>query len=107
LDAQGAVNIWMGDAPHQLTMLSSDMQDIGAGMAQNGDLTYYVIDCGLATGSAPAPTISSGGPVITVSGTPVTQEATIPAAVVSTLTKRGTLPYRSAGTDFVANCTGI
>ncbi len=89
LDAQGAVNIWMGDAPHQLTMLSSDLQDIGAGVAQNGDLTYYVIDCGLAAGSAPVPTLSSGGPVITVSGTPITQEATIPAAIVSTPDGKG------------------
>ena len=89
LNAQGAVNIWMGDAPHQLTMLSSDLQDIGAGVAQDGDLTYYVIDCGLAAGSAPAPTLSSGGPVITVSGTPVTQEATIPAAIVSTPDEKG------------------
>jgi len=91
LDAQGAVNIWMGDAPHQLTMLSSDLQDIGAGMAQNGDLTYYVIDCGLAAGSVPVPTLSSGGVVITVSGTPVTQEATIPAAIVSTPDGKGNI----------------
>ena len=47
LDAQGAVNNWMGDAPHQGTMLSSTLHDIGAGVAQDGNLYYYVIDCAL------------------------------------------------------------
>jgi len=97
LDAQGAVNSWMnmGDAPHQLTMLSPDLQDIGAGVAQVGDIYYYVIDCGLASGSAPVPTVSNGGPVIVVSGTPstqvATQEVTIAPAIVSTPDNKGNI----------------
>ena len=89
LDAQGAINYWMGDAPHQLTMLSSDLQDIGAGVAQDGDFYYYVIDCGLAKGSSVVPTLSSGGTAIAVSGTPNTQEATIAVAIVSTPDEKG------------------
>jgi len=95
LDAQGAINYWMGDAPHQLTMLSSDLQDIGAGVAQDGDFNYYVIDCGLASGSAPLSTVSNGGPVVVVSGTPstqqATQEVTIAPAIVSTPDGKGNI----------------
>ena len=59
LDAQGAVNNWMGDAPHQETMLSTALQDIGAGVAQAGNINYFVIDCGLARGASIA--ADSGG----------------------------------------------
>ena len=92
LDAQGAVNNWMGDAPHQGTMLSSALQDIGAGVGHAGDIYYYVIDCGLARGAS-IPAVTSGvGTTIAVSGTPgtlVTLEATIPAAIVSTPDEKG------------------
>jgi LysM repeat protein len=94
LTAQGAINYWMGDAPHQLTMLSSDLQDIGAGVGQSGDYYYYVIDCGLARGSSPSSIISTssiGVATISVSGTPVTQEATIPAAIISTPDEKGNI----------------
>ena len=89
LDAQGAVNNWMGDAPHQGTMLSSTLQDIGAGVVQDGDLYYYVIDCGLARGASVPSIPTSAGTVIEVSGTPATREATIPAAIVSTPDGKG------------------
>jgi LysM repeat protein len=39
-----AVNAWMGDAPHQNTMLSQNLTEIGAGVAYAGDRIYYVID---------------------------------------------------------------
>ena len=83
LDAQGAVNIWMGDAPHQLTMLSSDLQDIGAGMAQNGDLTYYVIDCGLAAGSVPVPRVVERATVGVTPGLVATLSAEFPTEFVA------------------------
>jgi len=91
LNAQDVINYWMGDAPHQLTMLSADLQDIGAGVANNGDSYFYVIDCGLARGSSAQPPVSSQAPVISVSGTPVTQEATIPAVVLSTPDGKGNI----------------
>lgn len=91
LDAQGAINYWMGDAPHQLTMLSADLQDIGAGVGQSGDFFYYVIDCGLATGSNSVQPTSNSGSVVVVSGTPATFEATIPVAIVSTPDAKGNI----------------
>ena len=91
MNAQGAINYWMGDAPHQLTMLSADLQDIGAGVGHDGNLYYYVIDCGLAKGSAPVATLSGAGPVISVSGTSITQEATIALAIVSTPDEKGNI----------------
>jgi uncharacterized protein YkwD len=89
LDAQGAVNNWMGDAPHQGTMLSSTLQDIGAGVSQDGNIYYYVIDCALARGASAPSTPSGEGTVIAMSGTPATQEATIPVAIVSTPDDKG------------------
>jgi len=55
LTAQEAVNAWMGDAPHQNTMLSTTLQDVGAGIAVVGDYVYYTLDASLSTGSSPAP----------------------------------------------------
>jgi uncharacterized protein YkwD/LysM repeat protein len=54
LSAQGAVDAWMGDAPHQNTMLSSTLRDVGAGVATLGDKVYYTLDAGLSTGGQPA-----------------------------------------------------
>ncbi|GAB4426463.1 MAG: hypothetical protein Kow002_15770 [Anaerolineales bacterium] len=47
--ADRAVEIWQGDAPHLNTMLSSNLQDVGAGVTKVGDFIYYVIDAGLAS----------------------------------------------------------
>ena len=44
-----AVQIWQGDAPHLNTMLSPNLQDIGAGVTKVGDFIYYVIDASLAS----------------------------------------------------------
>jgi len=54
LSAQAVVNAWMGDAPHQNTMLSSTLQDVGAGVATAGNYVYYTLDAGLSTGGQPA-----------------------------------------------------
>ncbi len=51
LTAAQAVQAWMGDAPHQNTMLNPNYQHIGAGVSKNGDTIYYVIDCAMPTGS--------------------------------------------------------
>jgi uncharacterized protein YkwD len=48
---QQAVTEWQGDAPHLNTMLSPNLQEIGAGVAYVGDYVYYVIDCARPTGS--------------------------------------------------------
>ncbi len=44
-----AVAQWTEDAPHLNTMLSPNLQDIGAGVARVGDKVYYVIDCARPT----------------------------------------------------------
>ncbi len=46
-----AVASWTGDAPHLHTMLSTDLQEIGAGVAQKDGMIYYVIDCARPTTS--------------------------------------------------------
>lgn len=80
--AQGAVEAWQGDYAHLHTMLSTDLRDIGAGIATDGSMYYFVIDCGLASGSVVNP--PAGGTLIMVSGTPATQDNRIMAAIVST-----------------------
>jgi uncharacterized protein YkwD len=51
--AQEAVDEWMGDAPHRGTMLSTNLQDVGAGVAVVGNTYYYCLDAGLSTGGVP------------------------------------------------------
>jgi len=89
--AYEAVNAWMGDAPHQNTMLSANLADIGAGVAMNGDTVYFVIDCGLATNSQINTPSAGGGTVIVVSGTAMTQDNRIAVAIVSTPDSKGNI----------------
>jgi LysM repeat protein len=60
MTVDGAIDWWMGSAPHTATILSSVLQDIGAGISTSGNMVYYVIDCGLTTGAASGSTGSSG-----------------------------------------------
>jgi uncharacterized protein YkwD len=46
-----AVSSWTGDDLHLHTMLSTDLQEIGAGVAEADGVMYYVIDCARPTGS--------------------------------------------------------
>ncbi len=52
MSPEAAVESWTGDAPHLNTMLSADLVDIGAGVAESGGMTYYVIDCAAPKGAA-------------------------------------------------------
>lgn len=45
MSAAEAVSAWMGDAPHQNTMLSPNLTEIGAGVSVVDGVVYYVIDC--------------------------------------------------------------
>jgi len=56
ISASDAVNSWKLDAPHLNTMLSSTLQDIGAGVSVVGDTLYYTIDVGLSTSGNPETT---------------------------------------------------
>jgi uncharacterized protein YkwD len=53
MTADEAVKQWTQDDPHLNTMVSTNLQDIGAGVAVSGNTFYYVIDCGLSTGGTP------------------------------------------------------
>jgi len=53
MTADEAVKQWTQDDPHLNTMISTNLQDIGAGVAVSGNTFYYVIDCGFSTGGTP------------------------------------------------------
>lgn len=83
-----AVQIWQGDAPHLNTMLSPNLQDIGAGVTKVGDFIYYVIDASLAS-NAPinyTPSVPVGTP-----GTPGISQYIVP--VVTSTPDEGGLVY--------------
>ena len=48
-----AVTQWLGDTAHKGTMLSTVLQDVGAGVAVVGNTYYYCLDAGLSTGGTP------------------------------------------------------
>ena len=84
--AQSAVDGWTRDAPHLNTMISSNLSEIGAGVAIANGRVYYVIDCALPeTGGAPPASTSVVGSGSTVPSA----EARISVAVVSTPNPEG------------------
>jgi len=52
MSAQEAVQIWQGDGVHLNTMLSSQYQDAGAGVASEGNVVYFTLDVGNVAGSS-------------------------------------------------------
>jgi LysM repeat protein len=92
--AQDAVDLWTRDALHLGTMLSPNLFEIGAGVTSSGDSTYYVIVAAQPTGSTSPYTPAAGGETqVIVSGTPASQEATIPVVIVSSPDKNGNVYY--------------
>ena len=81
--AEDAVSGWMGDAPHQNTMLSPNLTEIGAGVAMANGRVYLVIDCALPTN---APILPSAGTLVVSGGTsvPAAGEAPMMPVVLST-----------------------
>jgi uncharacterized protein YkwD len=81
MTAEEAVNRWTGDAPHLNTMVSTDLTEIGAGVAISGGRVYYVIDCAQPTGSGVPQTrttqVGSGSAV------PVIETVIMPVSVVT------------------------
>ncbi len=56
MTAEQAVDEWaVMDELHLNTMISPNLQEIGAGVAVSGNTYYYLIDCGLSTGGTPVP----------------------------------------------------
>jgi len=53
MTADEVVHLWMSDKPHLDTMISSNLADVGAGVAVVGNTYYYCLDTGLSTGGTP------------------------------------------------------
>jgi LysM repeat protein len=60
MTAAEAVASWTGDSVHLHTMLSTDLQEIGAGVSEQGGVSYYVIDCARPTTSGEPQDYSPG-----------------------------------------------
>ncbi len=87
---QGAITAWEGDSAHQIALYSTNLVDIGGGVASGGGMTFYVIDTGTSTGSkAPSSSAGSNATVAAVNGTPALQGQMIPMAIVSTPNQAG------------------
>ncbi|MEP6894494.1 MAG: LysM peptidoglycan-binding domain-containing protein [Chloroflexota bacterium] len=79
--AQDAVTAWMGDAPHQNTMLSQYLTEIGAGVAVVNGRVYFVIDCARPKTSAALP---EGASIVESGAAIPANEAVINPVVQST-----------------------
>ena len=44
------LNFWEGDSAHRIALYSTNLFDIGGGIASGGGMTFYVIDTGTSTG---------------------------------------------------------
>jgi len=87
---QAAIKFWEGDAAHQIALYSTNLVDIGGGVASGGGMTFYVIDTGTSSGSkASSNPTGSNGTAVVVSGTSVSQDQIIPMAIVSTPDQNG------------------
>jgi len=53
------ISLWMGDAAHRNTMLSSTLRDVGAGVAVSGSTVYFTLDASLASSDQPAAWLTS------------------------------------------------
>jgi LysM repeat protein len=85
--AESAINGWMRDAPHQNTMLSPNLTEIGAGVAVANGRVYLVIDAARPTN---APNLPVEATSVVGSGTIVpAREATISPVIRSTANASG------------------
>ncbi|MGE5071983.1 MAG: LysM peptidoglycan-binding domain-containing protein, partial [Anaerolineae bacterium] len=80
------VSAWTGDDPHLNTMISPNLTEIGAGVAEAGGVTYYVIDAARPTTSGVPQAYTPGAEAALNGG----QDIIIPVAI-STPDKNGDL----------------
>lgn len=72
LTVSGIVGIWQADADDLQTMISSDLKDVGVGVAVVNGVTYYVLDAGVSAAVSITSTPLSGTqPVEMVISTPL------------------------------------
>lgn len=82
MSPKAAVQAWQGDAPHLHTMLSPNLQEIGAGVAVRDGYYYYVIDCARPTSSR-TPQPYTPGPGLPAPGTVSPGEYMMPVFTVT------------------------
>ncbi len=83
LTALDIIRIWQEDTEDMQTMISTELEDVGAGLAVVDGVTYFVLDAGASTNDSVPPTLS-------VTGTPLS--GTQPAVVsISTPLEDGTV----------------
>ena len=84
------LNFWEGDLAHQIALYSTNLVDIGGGVASGGGMTFYVIDTGTSSGSKSTSRFDrQRGTAVVVNGTPALQDQIIPMAIVSTPDQSG------------------
>jgi len=82
MTADQAIQKWMADSNDQKVLLSTDYQDVGAGVAVNGLGVYFCLDAGLSTGGTPV-AYTPPGP----------RESPTPTLVVSTPNPDGSIVH--------------
>jgi uncharacterized protein YkwD len=78
MTAEEAVASWTQDSIHLHTMLSADLQEIGAGVAESDGVFYYVIDCARPTTSGVPQAYTPGAEAVLGAGL---SEIIVPVAV--------------------------
>ncbi|HUI90528.1 MAG TPA: LysM peptidoglycan-binding domain-containing protein [Anaerolineales bacterium] len=85
---EGAITAWEGDSEHRIALYSTNLYDIGGGVASAKGMNYYVIDTG-SSGNSGSPSSSASSTGIATNGTAVSQSQLIPMAIVSTPDQTG------------------
>ena len=80
--------MWEGDDAHRIALYSTNLFDIGGGVASAKGLNYYVIDTG-SSGNSGSSSSSSSSTSVTTNGTAVSQSQLISMAIVSTPDQAG------------------
>ena len=81
--AQQAVNWWQGDSLHLSTMIGPNYQDVGAGVASDGNSFYYTLDVGYIAGSGSGSSGSGATAAPGVAAAPATAVAFYPVLVAT------------------------
>lgn len=80
ITAADAVEAWQGDAPHLNTMLSANLQEVGAGVTKVGDFFYFVLDASVQSN---APVNYTPGTSGATPGTPDASQYMVPVVTTT------------------------
>ncbi len=74
-----AMQMWQGDTLHLNTILSSNYQDVGAGVAISGDAAYFTLDAGYVAVSTSSP---PPGDTVSVTANPLVEPSPTQVIIV-------------------------